>query len=149
MNETVLETQLIRIAIYCSWKAQISALIQDEALTKVSPKYIDYTDVFSFDMAMELPKNTGINKHAIKLQDGKQPPYGLIYSLRPVELETLKTYIETHLKTGFILSFKSPANAPILFDKKPDDSLWLYVNYRGFNNLTIKNQYLLPLIDEP
>ena len=51
---------------------------------------------------MELPENTGINKHAIKLQDGKQPPYGPIYSLGPMELETLKTYIETHLKTGFI-----------------------------------------------
>ena len=49
---------------------------------------------------MELPANTGINEYAIKLQDGKQSPYGPIYSLGPVELETLKTYIETYLKTG-------------------------------------------------
>ena len=51
---------------------------------------------------MELPKNPSINKCAIKLQDGKQSLYEPIYSLRPVELETLKIYIETHLKTGFI-----------------------------------------------
>ena len=51
---------------------------------------------------MKLPRNTSINEYAIELQDGKQPPYGLIYSLGLVELETLKTYIETHLKTGFI-----------------------------------------------
>ncbi len=51
---------------------------------------------------MELSKNTGINKHTIELIDGKQPPYGPNYTLSPVELETLKTYIETHLKTGFI-----------------------------------------------
>ena len=51
---------------------------------------------------MKLPENTGINKHAIELQDGKQPPYRPIYSLRPIELETLKTYIVTYLKTGFI-----------------------------------------------
>ena len=95
-----------------------------------------------------MPENTWINKHAIELQDGKQPPYGPIYSLGLVELETLKTYIKTHLKTRFIRSFKSPASAPILFDKKPDDSLQLYVNYRGLNNLTIKNQYPLPLIGE-
>ena len=65
-----------------------------------------------------------------------------------MELETLKTYFETHLKTGFICPSKSPAGAPILFDKKPDGSLCLCVDYRGLNNLTIKNRYPLPLIAE-
>ena len=65
-----------------------------------------------------------------------------------MEVETLKTYIETHLKTGFIRPSKSPAGAPILFDKKPDGSLRLCVDYRGLNNLTIKNRYPLPLIGE-
>ena len=145
VHVAALEAPLAGMAIHPS---QISALIKDEAPTKVSPEYADYADVFSFDLAMELPENTGINEHAIELQDGKQPPYGLIYSLGPVELETLKTYIETHLKTGFIRPSKSPAGAPILFDKKPDGSLRLCVDYRGLNNLTIKNRYPLPLIGE-
>ena len=93
-------------------------------------------------------KNIGINKHAIELQNGKQRPYWPIYSLGPLELETLKTYIKTHLKTGFIQLSKSLASAPILFDKKPDGSLWLGVNYQGLNKLTIKNQYPLSLIGE-
>ena len=97
---------------------------------------------------MELPENTGINEHAIELIEDKQPPYGPIYSLGPVELETLKAYIETHLKTGFIRPSKSPAGASILFDKKPDGSLRLCVDYQGLNNLTIKNRYPLPLIGE-
>ena len=63
------------------------------------------------------------------MQDGKQPPYRKIYSLEPVELETLKTYIETHLKTGFIWPSQSLASASILFDKKLDGSFWLCVNY--------------------
>ncbi len=88
---------------------------------------------------MELPENTGMNEHAIELIDGKQPLYGPIYALSPVELETLKAYIETHLKTGFIQPSKSLAGAPILFDKKPDGSLRLCVDYRGLNNLTNKN----------
>ncbi len=95
---------------------------------------------------MELPENTDINKYAIELIEGKQPPYGPIYALSPVELETLKAYIKTHLKTGFIRPFKSPADAPILFDEKPDNSLHLCMDYRGLNNLTIKNRYLLLLI---
>ncbi len=63
-----------------------------------------------------------------------------------MELETLKTYIKTHLKTRFSQLSKSPKSAPILFDKKPDSSLRLSVDYQGLNNLTIKNQYPLPLI---
>ncbi len=97
---------------------------------------------------MELPENTGMNEYAIELINGKQPSYGPIYALSPVELETLKAYIETHLKTGFIWPSKSPAGAPILLDKKPDGSLCLCVNYQGLNNLTIKNRYPLPLIGE-
>ncbi len=97
---------------------------------------------------MELPKQTGMNKHAIELIEGKQPPYGPIYALSLVVLETLKTYIETYLKTDFIWRSKSPAGAPIHFNKKPDGSLHLYVDYQGLKNLTIKNQYPLPLIDE-
>ena len=84
-------------------------------------------------------ENTGINKHVIALEKGKQLPYEPIYSLRPVELETLKTYIKTNLKTGFIWPPKFPAGTPILFDKKPDGSLWLCVNYQDLKNLLIKN----------
>ncbi len=97
---------------------------------------------------MELPENTGINEHAIELIWGQQLPYWPIYSLSPVELETLKTYIETYLKTGFIRPCKSLVGAPMFFDKTPDGSLRLCVNYRGLNNLSIKNRYCLPLIVE-
>ena len=97
---------------------------------------------------MVLPERIELNEHAIDLEDGKQPPYGPIYSLSPVELETLKIYIKTHLKTGFIWPSKSPAGAPILFNKKPNGSLRLCVDYQGLNNLTIKNRYPLPLIGE-
>ncbi len=121
---------------------------KDKAPTEISSGYADYADVFLFDLAMKLPVNTGINEHDIELVEGKQPPYGSIYSLSPVELEILKTYIETHLKTGFFRPSKSPAGAPIFFNKKPDGSLCLCVNYRGLNYLTIKNQYPLLLIGE-
>ncbi len=65
-----------------------------------------------------------------------------------MELEILKAYIKNNLASGFIRSFKSPAGAPILFDKKPNGSLRLYVDYQGLNNLIIKNWYLLPLVEE-
>ena len=60
----------------------------------------------------------------------------------------LKTYIETNFANNFIWLQKSPASARILFVGKPNGSLCLYVDYRSFNNLMIKNRYPLPLIGE-
>ena len=148
------ETFVVHVAIrereempvHSERQTQVGALLFDKAFTKVSAEYSDYSNVFSAENAAELPENTGMNEHAIELEEGKQPPFGPIYSLGPVELETLKTYIETNLANGFIRPSKSPAGAPILFDRKPDGSLRLCVDYWGLNNITIKNQYPLPLI---
>ena len=134
--------------VHPSRRAQIAALVANKALTSISTKYSDFADVFSLELASKLPEHTGINNNAIKLVDDWQLPYGPIYSLEPVELETLKTYIEINLANGFIRPSKSLARAPIFFDKKSDGSLQLCVNYQGLNNLTIKNQYLLPLVGE-
>ena len=60
----------------------------------------------------------------------------------------LKTYIKANLASGFIRPSKSPAGALILFVRKKNGSLCLCVDYRGLNNLTIKNRYPLPLIGE-
>ena len=79
--------------------------------------------------ALILPEQTDLNEYVIKLEGNKQLPYKPIYSLSPVELETLKVYIETNLKTGFIRLSKSPIGAPILFNKKPDGSFQLCINY--------------------
>ena len=111
-------------------------------------KYLDFADIFLEKSANVLSEQTGANEHAIELEKGKQPPYVPIYSLGPVELKTLKTYIETNLTNGFIRTLKSLRGAPILFVHKPDGSLCLCVNYQELNNLMIKNQYPLPLIGE-
>ena len=134
--------------VYSFCRPQIAGLIAKKAFIKVSAKYLDFADVFFSDLVSELFKHTAINNHAIKLVDSQQPPYRPIYSLKLVELETLKAYMESNLANMFIKLFKSPASAPILFDWNSDGFFWLYVNYQGFNNLTIKNWYPLPLIGE-
>ena len=70
--------------IHPAKKVSIRALQVDRALTEVSAKYFDYINIFSSDLAMELFENTGMNEHAIELINRKQPPYGLIYALSPL-----------------------------------------------------------------
>ena len=75
--------------IHPSCRPQISSLIAKKAPTKVLAEYSDFTHVFFPDLASELPKHTGINDHAIELVNSQQPPYGPIYSLRPIDSEGL------------------------------------------------------------
>ena len=107
-----------RISIYPARKAQLALLLTKQVT--VQTKYLDFADVFSEKSANILLQRTKANKHAIELKEGKQPPYGLICSLGPVEFKTLKTYIKINLANGFIQASKSSAGASILFVCKPD-----------------------------
>ena len=136
----------LKMTIHPARKAQIASLLAKEITVPV--EYADFANVFSKKSAKVLPKHTGMNKHAIEKEDGKQPSYELIYSLGLVGLETLKIYIKTNLANGFIQSLKYPAGTPILFVRKPNSSFRLCIDYHDLNNLTIKNRYLLSLIGE-
>jgi hypothetical protein len=82
----------------------------------------------------------------IELQDGAQPPFGPIYNLSQTGLATLCEYIDENLSKNFIQHSKLHAGALILFLKKKDESLCMYVDYRGLNKVIKKNRYPLPLI---
>lgn len=48
-------------------KFTLTALLWDKALTKISAKCLNYFEVFLINLAIELLKNTNINKYAIKI----------------------------------------------------------------------------------
>ena len=64
------------------------------------------------------------------------------------ELSTIREYLFTTLKKKWIRSFNSFIEASMLFVKKLDDNLRLYVNYRELNEMTIKNKYSLSLLSK-
>ena len=102
--------------IHPSRQAQVAALTSEE--TGIPVEYSDFSNVFSSDSAAELPEHTGINDHLINLLNDKQPLYGPIYSLGPVELEKLKTYIKANLVSNFIRPSKCWCSNTICSKKK-------------------------------
>jgi len=62
------------------------------------------------------------------------------------ELEELRRKLKELLDTGYIRPSKSPYGAPILFQKKHDGSLRLWIDYRELNKITIKCP--IPYIDD-
>ncbi len=111
--------------MHLSRKTQIASLKADKAPIKVFNEYADFVDIFLPKLVVKLFKHLG-----------------------QVELEIVKAYIKNSLANGFIRPSKSPAKALILFNKKLNESLRLYINYQGLFNPTIKNQYSLPLVRE-
>lgn len=129
MYVVVLKTLELALSITFSWVSLLVALQQNKSPTKISLKYVNYADIFSFNLIIELLENNNINKYVIKLIDGKHYFYRPIYSLNPVELENFKVYIETHLKIRVIYLFKFQVVFFIFFYKKSNSNFCLCINY--------------------
>ena len=106
-----------------------------------------FKDVFPPDLPPGLPPSREVD-HKIELIPGSSPPSRPTFRLSATELVELKTQLEGLVKAGFIRPSLSPYGAPILFVKKKDGTMRMCVDYRALNNITIKNSYPLPRVDE-
>jgi hypothetical protein len=64
------------------------------------------------------------------------------------ELAELKEHLKELLEKCFIHPSLSLWEAPMIFFPKKDGTQRLCVNYRALNEVTIKNNYPLPRIDD-
>ncbi|KAJ1597450.1 hypothetical protein NDA14_000114 [Ustilago hordei] len=109
--------------------------------------YQHLQDVFDEVEADKLPHHTKHDLH-LELIEGGKPPQGPLYLKGPKEMSKLRRYLDENLEKGFIRPSKSPARSPVLFVPKKDGGLRLCVDYRGLNEITVKNRAPLPLIEE-
>jgi hypothetical protein len=84
----------------------------------------------------------------IELKPGTTPIYKTPYRMATPELAELKEHIKELLEKGFIYPSSSPWGAPVTFVSKKDGTQRLCVDYHVLNEVTIKNKYLLPRIDD-
>ncbi|GKV41417.1 hypothetical protein SLEP1_g48955 [Rubroshorea leprosula] len=89
-----------------------------------------------------------IGRFTIDLVPGTAPISQQPYRMAPAELIELKKQLQELLDKGFIRLSTSPWGAPVLFVKKKDGSLRLCIDYRRLNQVTVKNKYPLPRIDD-
>jgi len=116
-------------------------------LSNVSSKYHKFAAVFSKTKAETLPPYHPYDLK-INLEEGAQPLVGPIYSLSASEQEALKELIEENLNTCFIQPTSSPHSVLVLFVKRKDGSLRLYVDFCSLNCISKKDRYPLPLISD-
>jgi len=68
--------------------------------------------------------------------------------MSPIELAELRKKLEELIDSGFVRPSQAPYGAPVLFQKKADESLRMCVDYRALNKVTIKNKYHVLLIQD-
>src|SRR3954468_25068502 len=110
------------------------------------PVIRDYPDVFPKELpGMPLDREV---EFLIDLMPGTGPIAKRPYKMDVDELKELKKQLKEQLDKGFIQPSSSSWGAPVLFVEKKDSSKRLVVDYRSLNEVTIKNKYPLPNIND-
>jgi hypothetical protein len=85
---------------------------------------------------------------AIELIPDTAPISKRAYRVSGPELVELKKQIGELLEKGYIRPNTSPWVAPVLFVEKKDGTKRMCIDYRSLNEVTIKNKYPLPRIED-
>lgn len=115
-------------------------------LSAVPQPYHDLQEVFLKQRALSLPPHRPYDC-AIDLLPGAPIPSSHLYHLSRPECEDMESYIGESLASGLIVPSSSLMGAGFFFVKKKDGSLRLCIEYRGQNEITVRNKYPLPLLN--
>ncbi len=123
-----------------------SASFKSPDLSSVPLEYHELSQVFSKDLALSLPPHRPYDC-AIELLPGAKLPTSRLYNISLPEKKVMEKYITDSLAAGLIRPSSSPLGAGFFFVEKKDTTLRPCIDFRGLNDITVKNKYPLPLID--
>jgi hypothetical protein len=106
----------------------------------------DFLDVFTEELPRTPPDREV--EFVIDLLPGTAPISKWPYKMSIEELKELKKQLTEVQEAGYIRPSSSPWGAPILFVQKKDGSQRMCVDYRSLNDVTVKNKYSLPHIED-
>jgi len=113
--------------------------IQD---TKLPP---DFAHVF--EEPIELPP-TCSHDHQILLLPNQPSINTRPYRYPYYQKNKIKKLVKEFLQSGIIHPSRSPFSSQVLLIKKSDGSWHFCVNYRALNEITVKDKFPIPVIDE-
>jgi hypothetical protein len=106
----------------------------------------EFLDVFLEEL-LGMPPERKV-EFSIELIPSTAPISKRAYLVSGLELVELKKKIDELLEKGYIRPSTSPWVAPELFVEKKDGTKRMCIDYRALNEVTIKNKYPLPRIED-
>jgi hypothetical protein len=137
-------TKLVETAKGVANRAHVNQL--DSSQGSEVPVVNEFPDVFPVELP-GMPPDQDI-EFVIELKPGTALIFKTPFRMTTPELAELKEHIKELLEKGFIRPSSSPWGATVIFVPKKDGTQRLCVDYRALNQVTIKNKYLLPRIDD-
>ena len=86
--------------------------------------------------------------HTIPLLPNAIPVNARPYRYSPLHKDEIERQVREMLSAGLIIPSTSPFASPVLLIQKKDGSWRFCVDYRRLNDITIKNRFPMPLIEE-
>jgi hypothetical protein len=118
----------------------------DAASTLDIRTFSEFPDVFTEEL-LGMPPDREI-EFVIELVPGTAPIFKRPYRMAANQLAKLKEQLQELLDKGYIRPSASPWGAPVIFVLKKDGTQRMCVDYHSLNEVTIKNKYPLPRIDD-
>jgi len=108
----------------------------------------EFADVMPDKLPAELPPFRGV-EHGIQLKPGSQPPAARgLRNVSAKDAAVINEFLQKGLAAGQLRVSHSPYGSMLVIAKKKDGSPRVCVDYRALNEITVKNKYPLPLMDE-
>jgi hypothetical protein len=106
----------------------------------------EYPDVFPEEL-LGMPPDHEI-EFVIELVPGTSPIFERPYRMAANQLAELKEQLQELLDKGYIRPSASPWGAPVIFILKKDGTQRMCMDYHYPNEVTVKNKYPLPRIND-
>jgi hypothetical protein len=118
----------------------------DAASTMEVRTVSEFPDVFP-KVLPGMPPDREI-EFVIELVPSTAPIFKRPYRMAANQLAELKEQLQELLDKGYIRPSAAPWGAPVIFVPKKDGTQRMHVDYHSLNEVTIKNKYPLPRIDD-
>ncbi|XP_075666464.1 uncharacterized protein LOC142636214 [Castanea sativa] len=126
--------------------ASVEAIVSEVRLPAEVDSFLQ-----EFEHVFETP--TGLlplrgHEHPIVLKEGAQPVCQRPYRYPFYQKNEIEKIVKELLSVGSIRNISSPFASPVLLVRKGDGSWRMCIDYRALSNITVKDKFPIPVIDE-
>ena len=124
-------------------KILVKDIATGERVRKLLNKYRKIIALSTDDL-----NKTSLYPHAIRLKENSQPVKQRAYRTSKMKADIIKEELTKLLNKGLIAPSQSPWSSPVVLMPKKNGKWRLCIDYRRLNELTIKDAYSIPFIEE-